>query len=123
MSDQTIRIEISANVSQHYVWELEKKLQQVEGVTTDLLEPKDLASITLLLLHFAASIMGPVAVIGGGIKSIHEVAKILYEFLHRSGSEKADAENKKKVILIKNGKRIELYNLSIEEIERILNGK
>lgn len=122
MSDRTttVLIEIPADVAQQEVWDMEEKIKQVEAVGTDLQEPRDVLAGTMLVLHFAASIMGPVDVIGGGIKSIHDVATILYEFLHRAGKEKASEEGKKKVVITKKGKKIELYNLSIEEIEKIL---
>jgi len=123
MLDQTmtISVEFSSSIAQHDIWSLEERFQQVEGVKANLVESKDFATATILLLQFVASIMGPIAVIGGGIKSIHEVAKILYEFLHHSNSEKVGLEGKKKVCLIKDGRRVEIYNLSVEEIEKIIN--
>lgn len=119
----TTLIEIPSDVAQQEVWDMEEKVRQVEGVETDLQGPRDVLGVTMLVLHFATSIMEPVAVIGGGIKSIYDVAAILYKFLHQTDKEKTGGEGKKKVVIIKKRKRIELYNLSIEEIERILKEK
>lgn len=122
MSDQKISalIEIPPDVAQQEVWDLESTLRRVEGVETDLQEPRDVLGVTMLVLHVATSIMEPVAVIGGGIKSVYDVAVILHKFLHPTDKEKSKEEGKKKMVIIKKGKRIELYGLSIKEIERIL---
>ena len=122
MSDQNTSalIEIPSDVAQQEVWDLEETLRQIEGVKTDLQEPRDVPGVTMLILHLATSIMEPVAVIGGGIKSIYEVSVILHKFLHRTDKEKPREEGRKKIVIIKKGKRIELYDLSIEEIEKIL---
>lgn len=123
MSEQTkvIKVELPSSIAQHDIWILEERLQQVEDVTSNLIESKDFGTATILLLQFVASIMGPIAVIGGSIKSIHEVAKILYEFLHHSNNEKVSFEGKKKVYLIKEDRRVELFHLSVEEIETIID--
>ena len=113
-------IEIPPDVAQQDVWNFEKQLKRTEGVTTELQEPRDLVSATLLFLHFATPIMGQVAVIGGGIKATHDVAKIIYDFLHPIGKEKSSQQGKNKVVIVKKGKRIELYNLSTQEIEELL---
>lgn len=118
--DLSILIQIPSDVPQEEIWNVEEKLKQIEGVTTDLQEPRDLVSSIMLILHFATTVMEPVEIIGGGIVALHDVAKLLYDFLHSKQEEKVRSTGKEKVVIIKKGKRIELYNLSIEEIERIL---
>ena len=67
MSDQqtTLLIEIPPDVTQQEVWDVEERLRQVEGVTTELQEPRDVIAATLLFLHVAAPIIGQLAAIGG----------------------------------------------------------
>jgi hypothetical protein len=122
MSDQqtTLLIEIPSDVEQQEVWDAEERLRQVEGVKTELQEPRDVIAATLLFLHVAAPYLGQIAAIGGGIKATHDIAKIIYDFLHPAGKEKTNARGKNKVVIVKKGKRIELYNLSTEEIEKVL---
>ncbi len=116
----TLLIEIPSDVTQQEVWNVSERLEQVEGVTSELQEPKDFITPTLLLLHVVAPHLGQLAAIGGGIKAIHDVAKIIYDFLHPVEKEKASEQGKNKVVIIKKGKRIELYNLSTEEIVKVL---
>ena len=102
------------------MWDVEEKLKQVEGVTTDLQEPRDPFTATLLFLHFVGPHLGQIAAIAGGIKATHDIAKIIYDFLHPSAKEKTSDQGKNKVVIIQKGKRIELYNLSTEEIVKVL---
>lgn len=122
MSDQqtTLLLEIPSDVAQQEVWDAEERLRQVEGVTTELQEPRDFITPTLLFLHVAAPYLGQIAAIAGGIKATHDIAKILYDFLHPAEKEKTSQQGKNKVVIIKKGKRIELYNLSTEEIVKVL---
>src|SRR6266568_6239591 len=122
MSDQqtTLLLEIPSEGVQQEVWDVEERLRQVAGVTPELQEPKDFITPTLLFLHFAAPYLGQLASIGGGIKATHDIAKIIYDFLHLPKKEKISERGKNKVVIIKKGKRIELYNLSTEEIEKVL---
>jgi hypothetical protein len=122
MPDQqaALLIEIPPDVPQQEVWDIEEKLRRVEGVTPELQEPKDLITPTLLFLHVVAPYLGQLATIGGGIKATHDIAKIVYDFLHPLEKEKASEQGKNKVVIIKKGKRIELYNLSTEEIEKVI---
>ncbi|SRR5258708_36371109 len=122
MIDQktTIIIEIPSNVAQQEVWDLEEQLKHVEGLETDLQESRDIIAPTLLILHFIISIMGSVVTIGGGVKSLHDVAKSIYEFLHRKDNKSKNLEFKKKVVITKKGKKFEIYSLSVEEIEKLL---
>lgn len=73
MSDQqaTLLIEIPPDVAQQDVWEVEERLRQVKGVTTELQEPKDVIAATLLFLQVAAPVAGEVAAIGGGLKALY----------------------------------------------------
>lgn len=116
----TLLIEIPPEVAQQEVWNVTEKLEQVEGVTAELQEPKDLITPTLLFLHVVAPHLGQLAAIGGGIKATHDIAKMIYDFLHSVEKEKASEQGKNKVVIIKKGKRIELYNLSTEGIVKVL---
>ncbi len=122
MPDQqaALLIEIPPDVPQQEVWDIEEKLRQVEGVITELQEPKDFITPTLLFLHVAAPYLVQLAAIGGGIKATRDIAQIIYDFLHPAGKEKKREQDKNKVVIIKKGKRIELYNLSTEEIEKVI---
>ena len=116
----TLLIEIPPDVAQQEVWDAEERLRQVDGVTTELQEPRDLVAATLLFIHVAVPIMRDIAIVGGAIKATHDVAKIIHDFLHPAGKEKINAQGKNKVVIIKKGKRIELYHLSTEEIVQVL---
>jgi hypothetical protein len=116
----TLLIEIPPDVEQQEVWNVAERLEQVEGVTSELQEPKDFITPTLLFLHFVAPYLGQLAAIGGGIKATRDIAKIIYDFLHPAAREKTSEQGKSKVVIIKKGKRIELYNLSTEEILKVL---
>jgi len=113
-------IEIPPDVAQQEVWDVTQRLEQVEGVTSQLQEPKDFITPTPLFIHLVAPHLGQLAAIGGGIKATHAIAKIIYDFLHLAKKEQVDEQGKNKVVFIKEGKRIELYNLSIEEIVKVL---
>src|SRR5436305_1512823 len=105
MPDQqiTLLIEIPPDVAQQEVWKVAERLEQVEGVTPELQEPKDFLTPTLLFLHVAAPYLGQLAAVGGGIKALHESAKILYDFLHPAKKEKTSEQGKNKVVIIKKG--------------------
>jgi len=122
MSEQqtTVFIEIPPDVIQQEVWEVEQQLNLVETVNTELHEPKDIVTSTTLVVHIAIVAAATVTTLAAGSKTVYDVAKILFNFLHRMNKEQAIQEAKKKVILVKKGKRVELYNLSTEEIARIL---
>ena len=113
-------LEIPPTIAQNEVWDLEEQLQQIEGLETDLQEAKDILAATMLVLNFTASIMGPVITIGGGIKSLYDVASIIHTFLHYKDKEKANEKDKKKVVINNKGKKIEIYDLSVEDIEKLL---
>jgi hypothetical protein len=119
----TLLIEIPPDVAQQEVWNVAERLEQVEGVTSELQEPKDFITPTLLFLHLVVPHLGQLAAIGGGIKATRDIAKIIYDFLHPAEKEKASEQGKNKVVIIKKGKRIELYNLSTEEIVQVLEGQ
>ncbi len=123
MSNQptTLLLEIPSDVVQQEVWDTEERLRQVEGVTTELQEPKDLIAATLLLIYIVGPYVGQAVAVAGGIKAARDLAQILYSFLHPAEKEKTSEQGKDKVVIIKKGKRIELYNLSQEEIEKVVN--
>jgi hypothetical protein len=122
MSDQPIilQLEIPPEVVQQAVWDIEEQLRQVPGVTADLQEPKDLIVPTLLFIHVVGPYIGQAAAVAGGIKATRDLAQILYGFLHPAKQETDRQQGKNKVVIIKKGKRIELYNLSTEEIVQVL---
>ena len=125
MSDQPIilQLEIPPEVPQQDAWDIEEQLRQVAGVTTDLQEPKDLIAPTLLFIHIVGPYIGQAAAIADGIKATCDLAQILYSFLHPAKQETDRQQGKNKVVIIKKGKRIELYNLSTEEIVQVLRGQ
>src|SRR5258706_15462137 len=124
MSDHpiTLQMEISPEIAQQDVWDLEEQCQQVAGVTTDLQEPRDLVAATLLFIQIG-HVVGPYVeqgvAIASGIKVARDLAQILYDFFHPAGEAKTNAPGKNKVVIIKKGVRIELYNLSSEEIAKV----
>ncbi|SRR5258708_2471051 len=122
MSDQsiTLQMEFPSETAQQDVWNLEEQFKQVAGVTTDLQEPRDPIAATLLFIHIVGPYLGQAAAVAGGIKAIHDLAQMLYTFLHPTKQETGQKLGENKVVIIKKGKRIELYNLSPEEIEKVL---
>jgi hypothetical protein len=122
MSDQpiTLRLEIPPEVTQQDVWNFEEQLGQVAGITTELREPKDLLAATLLFISVAGPYVGQAVTVAGGINTIHDLAQTISTFLHPKKQEAEQQHSKNKVVIITKGKRIELYNLSSEEIEKII---
>ncbi len=125
MAEQRIEVllEIPSSITKQEVWDMEEQLKQVEGVDVDLHEPKDAFSIATQVLQLTVSISGSIALISGDIKSIYEVSKILYDFLHNRKNKEEKLDEKKKIIITTNRKKVEIYNLSIEEIERLIKDK
>lgn len=121
MPDQPIRVqlEIPPEVAQQEVWNLEAQLRQIAGITTELREPKDLLATTLLLITVTGPYVGQAVAVAGGINTLHDLAEHIYTFLHPHKQE-AQQHGKNKIVIITKGKRIELYNLSSEEIEDII---
>jgi len=122
MSDQPImlQLEIPPEVGQQGVWDLEEQLRQVAGITTELREPKDLLATTLLFIQVTGPYVGQAVTVAGGINTLHDLAQTIYIFLHPKKQEADQQHGKNKVVIITKGKRIELYNLSSEEIEKII---
>ena len=106
-------LEIPSNVEQEEVDELNEQLNQIKGVSADLQESKNIFSQIVMVLNIIASDMGIVGAIAGGAVAVHEVAQKIHEFIHAK-NERFD------VVLRKKGKRVELKNLTIEQIERLL---
>jgi hypothetical protein len=122
MSDPPIalQLEISPEIAQQDIWVLEEQCKQVAGVTTDLQEPRDLVAATLLFIHIVGPYLEQGVTIAGGIKATHDLAQILYDFFHPAEKAETNALGKNKVVIVKKGVRIELYNLSSEEIARVI---
>ena len=117
----TLHLEIPSEVAQQDVWELEEQLSQVAGTTTELREPKDIIAATLLFINIVGPYVEQAAAIAGGFAAVRDIAQIIYNFLHAEKQEKDRTQGKNKVVIIKKGKRIELYNLTLKEIERIVD--
>lgn len=123
MSDQppiTLRLEIPPEINQRDVWDFEERINQIAGITTDLQEPKDILAATLLLIQVAAPYIGQAVAVAGGINTIHDLAQTIFAFLHSKKQENEQPHGTNKVVIITKGKRVELYNLSSEEIEKII---
>lgn len=122
MSDQSmlLQMEIPSEVMQQEVWNLEAQLGSLSGVTTDLQEAKDLLATTLLFLSITGPYISQAVTIAGEMNTLHELAQTIYAFLHPKKSDAELQRGKNKVVIITKGKRIELYNLSSEEIEKIV---
>ena len=126
MSDSsiTLQLEIPPETAQQDVWDLEEQFKRVAGVRTDLQESYDFVAATLLFIHVVGPYLGEAAAAAGGIKAIRDLAQILHDFLHPTKQETDRKPGKNKVVIVKkereNMKRIELYDLSLEEIERVL---
>jgi len=122
MSDQTItlQLEIPSEVPQQDIWNLEEQLRQITGITTDLREPKGLIAETLLLISVAAPYVAQAVTVAGGINTLHDLAQTIYTFLHPKKPDIEQQRGKNKVVIITKKKRIELYNLSSEDIEKII---
>lgn len=122
MSDQALvlQVEIPPEVRQQEVWNLEAQLGSLPGVTTDLREPRDLLAATLLFISLAGPYIGPAVTIASDINTFHELAQTMYAFFHPKKPDGEQQRGKNKVVIITKEKRIELYNLSSEEIEKVL---
>lgn len=103
----TICLEIPTSASQEDIWELEDNLGKIEGITTDLQEARSLVEGALLFL----TTLGTVA---ANVKAIYDIAKVLYDFMHTK-------KQRYNLLIHKNGLDIELKNLTLEEIARLLN--
>ena len=122
MPDQPmlLQVEIPPEVMQQEVWNVEEQLGRIAGITTELREPKDLVAATLLFISVAGPYTEQAITVAGGINTLHELAQTIYTFLHPKRQEAELQRGKNKVVIITKGKRIELYNLSSEEIEKII---
>ncbi len=123
MPDQPLllQVEIPPEVTQQDIWNLEEQLRHIAGITTELREPKDLLAATLLFISVAGPYVGQAITVAGGINTLHDLAQTIYTFLHPKRQEVEPQRGKNKVVIITRGKRIELYNLSSEEIEKIIS--
>ncbi len=122
MSDQpiTLQLEIPPEVAQQDVWDLEEQLSHVAGIKTELREPKDIIAATLLFIYVVGPYLGQAVAVAGGINTLHDLALNIYNFLHPKKQEADQQRGKNKVVIITKGKRIELFNLTQKEIEKVL---
>jgi hypothetical protein len=122
MSDQpTIwQLEIPSNVAQQDVWYLEEQLGQIAGITTELREPRDFLAATLLFIQMVEPYAIQAIAIAGGINTLHDLAQVIYGFLHPKKQEIDQQSGKNKVVLKNKDKQIELYNLTSQQIEHVL---
>jgi hypothetical protein len=111
--ETTFTIEIPSDIEPKHLQNLEEELNQVEGVEAELIKPKSVVAVTLLIL----------AIIKVGMeaaKASIEVAKSLYDFVQELSSRKGNESTKAIVIVTKQGDRIEINDLSIKQIEGII---
>lgn len=115
-----VTLEFPTDIPQQEIWDLEDQLKRIKGVETDLLEPMDLITGVTLILQIITLTAGAATGLTGGAKTVYEVSKTLYNFFRRSDRKQEGDNLKKKIIIVKKGKRLEIDNLSIEDIERII---
>jgi hypothetical protein len=101
---------ISSDVPQQELWDLNDQINQIEGVKADLREERNVVADTIMMV---VTIVGPILTLAEGAKSVYELAKILYELAHKK-------EEGHHVTINKNGAKIEIKNMSLEDIEKIL---
>jgi hypothetical protein len=126
MSDQvsTLRLEIPGEIPQQEVWDLETVLQQVDGISTDLQEPRDFIATAVLIIGITTSIAGSITTLGDGVKTITEVAKLLHAFFHRPTVESVAKQAPHTLVIItKKGNRVSVADLTVAEIEELLKGR
>ncbi len=89
---------------------LERQLKQVHDVDVGLLVPKDATAPTLIAIGLKK---------GGdrGARAAQQVAQVLYNFLQ---DESGPAGQKQLLLLTIEGDRVDIGELSVDEIERII---
>jgi hypothetical protein len=108
--DTTISLEFFSETKEH-LKTLEQQLKHEHDVDVDLLVPKDAAAPVLVAIGIKKH--GERAE-----KAAQRVAQILYHFLH----DEAGATGQKQIILFtREGDRVDIETLSVEEIEGILD--
>lgn len=123
-----VSLELSSNISQKELWNFEEELKLIKGVEVDLREPKSLASVTTMIIQIVTDGSQMLGGVVGAAAAIRDVAKVVQKFIHAKDKDKENRDkeekpgaSRSKVVIIKKGKRIELYNLTTEEIEQILD--
>jgi hypothetical protein len=102
---------ISSDVPQKELWDLNDQINQIEGVKADLREEKTgIVEVVMMVVSF----VGPILPIIDGAKTIYELAELLYEFTHKK-------EKKHNVTISKNGTKIEIKDMSVEDIEKLIS--
>jgi hypothetical protein len=114
MSDQAVSFAllISSDIPQQERWDFNKQVNQIEGVTADLREERNIVYDTIMMV---VTIVGPVVAIAEGVKSVSELATLLYEFTHTK-------EKGYDVTINKNGTKVEIKDMSKEDIEKLISG-
>ena len=114
-------LEVPVGVSQQEVWSLEKELTTIGGVGVELRSNKDLNSLFTLIIQFeheANQIIGPIVT---AANAVILASKIIHKFLHPDKKESDEnIASKRRVIVKRKNERFELYDLSVEEIAKIL---
>lgn len=104
---ETISLEFLSDTKEH-LKNLERQLKHIHGVHVDLVEPRDTT---------APALVG-VGINGGVPEAAQGVAQTLYSFLH----EEQSAQGQKKIYLVTiEGNRVDIEDLSAEEIYRIIS--
>jgi hypothetical protein len=113
MSENTTRfaLYISSDVPQQELWDLNDQINQIEGVKADLREEKAGIVETVMMI---VSVIGPVLTVVESAKSVYELAKLLYEFTHSK-------EEKHNVTISKNGTKVEIKDMSVEDIKKLIS--
>jgi len=102
---------ISSNVPQQEIWDLHDQISQLEGVTGDLREERNVVADTVMMI---VTVVGPILTLAEGAKSVYELAKIIYELAHKKEKEGHH------VTINKNGAKIEIKNMSMEDLEKLI---
>jgi len=113
--EPTFTIEFSADVPQDDLYALEEKLGEIEGVQTDLRQPRDL--IALAILAVVVVVPQAIKVVSGavgGANAIQKAAKVIYDWRHPA------KHNWKLTLTRPDGTRVDLSGLSPEEIEKFI---
>jgi len=105
--ETTVTIEFTSDTEQH-LKTLERHLKHIHGVEVYLVEPKDPVAPALVAIGIDE---------GRVEAEAKSVAQVLYDFLR----EDTNSQSQKKIFLVtKEGERIDIEPLSVEEIERII---
>ncbi len=106
--ETTVTIEFTSETKQH-LKAFEQQLKHIHNVAIDLVEPKDPAAPALIAIGIKEGAKEE--------QAIQNVAQMLYDFLHSDSS----AQSQKKIFLVtKEGERVDIEPLPVEEIRKII---